>query len=622
MSETGFTEEGYVPRDPIQLMEQYEDIASDIMGPIDYGPGSLLYQIFKVCRNREYEMELQIESMVNNMTLENARGIWLDKHGQNRGVFRKGSQKSEGTVYLTVEPPELGSTYQLRGITYFSSDDQSFERSEGPYSVRRYITITRGKTSKDGLPNPYVSITGVGFINSDSDGNGTSYTGDTTFDPDNQYFEWIDEPSISTGDKYYVEVTTGMTISDDVVAVEGGTGANVGSHMINSFTDNTSPYVPNSSIVDNPAPTFGGSDEEPDDVYRDRIERAENSRFTLKNIRSIAEGINGVKAAYVYNADMTDHATITGTWSYDTDGMTDGIEVSGTYSHVSGEMWNQEFSPNEGIPNITRLVLYGKRIGHPPPMVVGLLQKGESTYETSGTFDTYDVKPPATGYQDLSVNLEYMDMDHTENYQFDFWCAEKTGFEDLSDFENDYWYLVTGGISGTLAGEHQLNDMTGEYHDNLMFKTRAAQAGVKIDLALKDGYQFSNIESELNNYLDDVYGSGYAVAGMDYIIDEATEVDIYAKATLYVDPESLTSWSEVKGRVDNKIEKYINGLRPGDNVVYSKVYYNIMRVPEIWRVSDFYIYEDGGSYLRDEDINIRRGEIANWKSSEDNFDRG
>lgn len=621
MSETGFTDEGYIPRDPIELMEQYENIASDIMDPIDYGPGSLLYQIFKVCRNREYQMELQIESMVNNMTLDNARGVWLDKHGQNRGVFRKGEQKSEGTVYLTLEPPELGSTYQLRGITYFSRDGQSYERTEGPYSVRKYVAITRGKTSKDGLPNPYVSITGIGFINSQVDGSGTSYTGDVTFDSTNQYFEWTGT-GISTGNEYYVEVTTGMTISDDVASVSEGTGTNIGAHMIESFSDTIGTYIPNSSTVDNPAPMFGGAEEESDDDYRARIQKAENSRFTIPNIRSIAEGINGVRAAYVYNASMTDHATITGTWGYDTSTMTEGIEVSGAYSQVSGAMWNQEFSPNEGIPTITKLILYGKRIGHPPPMVVGLIQEGESIYETSGVFDTYDVQPPATGYQDLTVNLEYLDMDHTENYQFDFWCADKTGFETLSDFENDYWYLVTGGISGTLAGKQQLNDLTGNYHDNLMFKTKAAQAGIKIDLALNDGYQFSNVETKLNNYLDDVYGSGYAVAGMDYIINEATEVDIYAKATLYIDPESTTSWSEIKGRVDNKIENYVNGLRPGDNVVYSKVYYNIMRVPEIWRVSDFYIYEDGGDYLQDEDINIKEGEIANWKSSEDNFDRG
>jgi len=283
-------------------------------------------------------------------------------------------------------------------------------------------------------------------------------------------------------------------------------------------------------------------------------------------------------------------------------------------------MWSQRFLPSHGIIGLKKVVLRGKRTGYPPPLVVGLREENSAAYAASGIFDTYDVTPPAGSYQDFEIKIKYLDLDHTEPYRLDFWCSEKTGASGAGYWDNNHWVLATGiGQSGNMGADISgyLIDPAGNYDvsGNLIMKTQYGAAAFKIDLAVKDGFNYAEIESALDNKLDWAAGSGFAPIGVDYSINQATEVPIYYNCTVYIKPTALSSLTTIKDRVDVAVQTYVDGLDPGENVIYSEIYRKIMNDEDIWRITDLRIYESGGSYLEDEDIYIAENEVSVFRGS-------
>ena len=66
----------------------------------------------------------------------------------------------------------------------------------------------------------------------------------------------------------------------------------------------------------------------------------------------------------------------------------------------------------------------------------------------------------------------------------------------------------------------------------------------------------------------------------------------------------------IKDRIDTSIEGYVEGLRPDENVVYSNMYYTLMKDKDVWRIDDLQIWESGGTHLSNEDIHIGESEVA------------
>lgn len=622
---TGFVSGAFYMRNPYDIELDYQRSASGILEEVNFSPGDVLYQLMKIFKMREYQMELYINSIVSGLSVQNAYGDFLDKHGEAKGIFRKGEQKAGGYVHLTVDPPDAGDTYDLYGTQYLTKTNITFDRSNsGNQVINRYIAITRGQGTHDGLPLPFVWITGIGYINNQSDGAGaTDYT--PTWNQTQQFFNWSGVADGTTGMTYYIEVTGSMRTRDDVVAQVAGTGSNVGANTITSWTNNAT--LPTDTTVNNPYSLTGGGDIESDDYFRERIIRATNRNFTLENIRSMAEGIQGIRAAHVYQAIGTDLYTVNGTWSTEVTGVTaSGIKITGNYSgasdldYVSGALWSQKFTPSHGIIGMKRVVLRGKRVGYPPPLVAALREESAALYCASGIFDTYDMSPPASSYQDMNINIDYLDLDHTEAYRLEFWCSEKTGASGVSYWDENYWTLATGiDISGNMGADNSglLYDPAGaeDVSGNLLMKTQYGAAAFKIDLAVKDGYVYDDLETELDDKLDWVDGSGYAPIGVSYSINEATEVPIYYVATVYVKKTSLSTTTAIKDRIDLSVETYVEGLDPGENVIYSEIYKTIMDDGDIWRITDLKIYESGGSQLEDEDIHIADNEVPVFEGS-------
>jgi len=618
---TGFTTGGFVLRDPIQIELDYQNYASGVLEEINFSPGDLLYQLLKIVKMREYQMELNINAITSGLSAQTAYGDFLEKLCLGRGIFKKEQQKAGGFVHLQFNPPDVGDSYNLIGTQYLTKTNKIFERSNDTNLViNRYIPITRGQGMVDPLPSPYMWITGIGYINNEYDGSGeTDYA--PVYNNTYQYMDWNGITGGTTGMTYYVEITGLMKINDDVAAQVVGTGSNVGANTVIDWTNNAT--LPSDTTVNNPYSLTGGSDWESDEDLKERYLRATNRTFTLANIRSLAEGIQGVRSAHVYQALGTDRTTVSGDWVETTTDMASGINITGQYSGnydvVSGGLWSQRFTPTEGIIGMKKVIFRGKRTGFPPPLVVGLRTTSDVRYLASGIFDTYDVSPPASNVQDYEINIKYLDLDHTRTYRLELWCADKTGASGAGYWTTNYWTLITGEQSGNMG-----TDITGFLYDsgdvgnnygNLLMKTQYGASAFKVDLAVKDGFSYNDLETILDGKLDWVDGSGYAPVGIDYLINQATDVPIYYNCTIYIRPNTLISTNAIKDRINVEIERYIEGLDPGDNVIYSEVYYRIMNDSDVWRIDDLQIYESGGTHLEDEDIYIKDNEVAVFKSS-------
>ncbi|MHA1155039.1 MAG: baseplate J/gp47 family protein [Candidatus Heimdallarchaeota archaeon] len=619
MSEFGFTSGGFIARTPQDIELDYQDTASGVYEEINYGPGSPLYQLGKVIKIREYQMELFLRAIVSGLSVLTAYGAFLDALGESKGVLRNGPLYAGGFTNLMFPPPDVGSTYNIQGITYYTNTNLAFERAvSGARVISRAIPIVRGSAMTDPLPQPYINISGIGYIDSASDGSGL-YDYNPSFNTAYQYFDWNDNTgaNATTGMIYYVEVTEQVKIKDEINATYRGTTHNVGANTIVRWSNPIS--LSSSASVNNPYSITGGSNWESDNDYRSRLIRVPPRNFTLGAIRAIAEDIDGVRSAHVYQAKGLDKTSVSGDWDVTTPDYISGVQITGIYSGahdiVSGGLWSQRFSSSHGIITLKNTVFRGYRVGFPPPLVVGLRNVTQQSYLNSGIFDTFSVTPPASNIQDLVVYMGYMDLDYTKTYALEFWCRDKTGAVGSEYWDSNYWVLITGSMSGSLGNGDSytglLIDPTGLSHEsNTLFKTEYGAAAFKIDVAIKDGYGYQEIAGFIDEKLDWVEGSGFAPVGVDYAIREATQINIFVTATLYIRKTTISTFSAIGDRIAGKIEQYIESLQPGENVIYSEIYRIIMDDSDTWRLDELEIFEQGGTHLEDEDVYIKEEEVA------------
>ena len=301
MSSTGFTADGFFRRTQIQIYNDYKDAASGVYEELNLGPGSAPYQLAKIIGYRERAVELLLESMVSGMAIDSAYGDFLEKHGIEKGIFRKGPQKAGGYARLAFNAVAPADTpVNLLGTNYSTADGKVYNRSvtEVGKLIPSYIGMTRGVRSFDGLPAPYEYIAATGYVSVNILGTGTAY--DPIFNVETQTFDWRSATSYpATGATYYVGISgVSIIVKDDIAASEEGTGYNVGGNTIVNWSSNAT--LPTDTTVNNPYDITGGADFESDDEYRERIKRAVDRDYTFPKITSTAESINGVRAVLVY----------------------------------------------------------------------------------------------------------------------------------------------------------------------------------------------------------------------------------------------------------------------------------------------------------------------------------
>ena len=619
---TGFTTGGFYRRTQLQIIDDFIAAASGVWEEFNLGPGGIGYQLGKIVSIREREMELLLEQMVSGLSIETAQGDFLEKLLIDKGIFRKGPQKAGGFVTLAftgLAPSD--AVIDLKGIYYTNNEGKKYYRASTGVTqkVYSYIPIVRSVQGFDGLPSPFTYIEGTGYCKNQNLGTGTAY--DPTFNATTQIFDWRNATSYpATGATYYVGISGYIiNISDDISAETGGTGYNVGTNTIIKWSNNTT--LPSNTTVNNSTNITGGADWESDAELRKRGKAAASRTFTEQKIRDICENINGVRAAYVYQVVGTDRYSNNGSWSAHATGFTNGITITRIFSGadsgdmVSGAQYNQRFSPGDGIMGMNKVTFKGRRVGFPPDLIVGLRVPSDSSYEASGVYDTYDVTPPASDWQDIEVDLQYLDLSSSETYSLDFWCAEKSGASGSAFWAANYWVLATGlaqsgnlGVGDDYSGLLYVGETVAAEDCNLIFKTQYGANAVNIDIAVKDGYSYAEIESDVDSKLDWIDGEGHMMAGINYSINQATPIYIYYSVTAYLEPNTDRASAQV--RVDGEVEKYVEALKPGDNIVYSQIYKTIMQDEKIWRIDDLSIWESGGAHSSGIDISIAKQEIV------------
>lgn len=604
---TGFSETGFVPRTALEILAEYEDHFSDVYEAINYSPGTWMGQLAKLIALREWKIEQLVARAIEAITIEGAYGEFLEMHGYNIGIYKKGQQYAEGHTEITVDVPT--SDVSLYGTIYTSQDGKNFYNNNLNSIVPSVIEMIRTSGSDyDKLPSPYSNLYDISWANSQSDSGGTSYT-EFEWSLGDQWIQWTGSTQPSPNNKYYIGCSGYITVSDEIIAAEAGTGYNVGVGAITSFSNNADLNNLNPTIT-NLNPTTGGTEEEEDEEFKERIWKAKRRNFTLGKVKDIVSNIDGIRGLRIYQSVGTDQYSLSD-WSQST-GYTGYVIVTGNSGYVGYEELNQRFVPGTGIVAFNKVVVFGRRVGEPPDLICELYI-GDS-FLASGRFKTYSTDPYSpTGWQDLIIPIKYNGLDRSHTHKLYFGCADPTiETGNSSWWTGNYWCLSTGEVAGTFATTGELYSGTICLDTNMIIKTQFGGSAYNIDVALEQGYNIELVTTGIENVLSTEEGSGFSPLGIQYVISQCIEISIECRGTIFL--SETATITTIRNRVESSIDSHLENLEPGEDVIYSKLYSIVMNDPEIWKLAGFEIRISGNTWV-DTDIKIRDQEIAVLSSS-------
>ena len=607
----GYDDDGFTPKSLTDIIVEKEEEAKDIFDIVNHSISDPLWQWLKIVCQERLEIETMHEIAAYMFDITNAVGAFLDKHGIECGITRKGATKAQGYVEMIITI--AGASISIPLGTQFTSTLNSYT-SDAITIVPLILEMTKTKTgiSYDYFPTYIDKITTSGIAEIKLDNGDVVDPADYSVDP--TYLNniiWVTGSSsyLEEDEIYTVKFTGNMTIRIEVSSVANGDDAN---SLIGDVT--TSTDFP-TNIVTNRAAIDGGMDKESDTDYRERLLSARRRTFTLGSVKDIILGIEGVRSAKVYQSMGVDQTSIA---DWDSKGTGQILKVTG-----QRPLFSQSFVPGNLVATLGRITLYGKPYNLPPPIYIGVKRDLESF--ATGTYFDYvkvertDLDPTVTGYKDIPFDLKYNDLDKTKTYRFDIWCEDPGSF----DWDNNYWEIVTSteGYREDIRGTLFNIDGDGNYNatgTDTVFKTHFKGAGFNAVVATEDGYGFNNIKLDIEEKLDDIDNGGYSPICIQSYISDADEILINVKATIYI--STLADFSTVRTEVEDNIETYLENLDVGDNVVYAKIHNEIMKHSQVTNLKDLLIKRaDTGSY--DElDLSILDNEIPDLGSS--SFQRG
>jgi len=615
---TGYDDDGFTPKTLTEIITEKEEEAKNIFDIVNHSISDPLWQWLKIVCQERLEIEGMHEIAAYMFDIQNAVGAFLDKHGIECGILRKGATKAQGYVEMVITMGDASISIPLG--THFTSTLNTYT-SDAITIIPLILEMTKTKTgiSYDYFPTYIDAITTSGIVEIKlSNGD---VVGVDVGDPDDYFVDptylnniiWVEESDVylEEGEKYTVKFTGLMTIRIEVSSVETGDGSNAIISDITTCTEFPSNPVSNKAAID------GGLDKETDTNYRERLLGARRRNFTLGSVKDIILGIEGVRSAKVYQAVGVDQTSIAN-W----DSMSTGQSIK-----VTGQrpLYSQSFVSGDLVATLGRITLYGKPYNLPPAIYIGI-KRDLPSFATGIYFDYIkvertDLDPAISGFRDIPFNLIYNDLDKTKTYRFDIWCEDPGGG---FDWANNYWELATsdegyrGDIRGTLFA---IDNATG-YNDmtplDAVFKTHFNGAGFNAVIATEDGYGFTNIKIDIELKLDDIDSGGYSPICIQPYITEAEEILINVKATIYI--SELADFDTVRIEIEDNIETYLENLDVGDNVVYAKIHQEIMKHTQVTNLKELLIkIADVGSY--DElDLPILDSQIPDLGSS--SFQRG
>ena len=601
-----YDDDGYTKKTETEIMLEKEALYKDLFTTINNSVSDVQWQWIKLQLFERMEIETLNEVASEMMSITDAQGAFLDKWGIECGIERKDETKAQGYVELT---------YNIQGILFTVPEGTQFSSSTNVYvsddevEIPTIITMTKTKTgeSDDYFSSDIESVASVvqildenlNLISSDY------YTFDETY---YNNIQWTSGSSaiIIENEIYYVYVNGNVVKRIEVTSSDIGVETNAIVATVTTCIDYPTLTCTNREEI------VGGAEQESDADYRERLLVARRRTFTLGSIRDIILGLAGVRAAKVFQNVGTDQTSVA-----DWDDPTRGANVP--LSGYLAPMYSQAFVPGDQIATLGRITLYGRPVNDPPAIYCGL-KANVAGYDIDDYFDyisveKYELDPSVTGDRDIEFNLLYNSMDKTKTYRFDVWCAnpENSSF----DWSTHHWLLSTtteqyrtdargmfyhhaGGDNWTAQG----NDI------DLMFKSSFNGAGFTAVVATEDGYGFDgdgNIKEQVENYLDYIEEGGYSPICIQAYIVEADEVLIDVKGVIYI--TTLADFQDVRRDIITCIETYLENLDVGDNVVYSRIFQEIMSNTQVWKLEDLYIKRADAGDWGQIDLGILEDEI-------------
>lgn len=600
--EKGYTDEGFYPIDIATFLKEKEDEAVDIFETLNKSISDPLWQWLKIIGMERIEIELMHETAMKMLSIQEAVGTFLDKHGIECNIERKGESKSEGYVDVSAIINGIGIT--MPAGTKFASASQNYI-SDAEATIPYTVTMTKNLT---GASNDYFPST-VSYVNEiekikDDVGNVIStsyYTLNTTY---HNHIVWTEESdTVLNENSIYIVYLKGQTtkrveVSSELTGID--TIATVGT--VTTCVDYPSLSCTNSEDID------GGADDEVDEAYRIRLLAAHRRNFTLGSIKDIVMGLDSVRTCKVYQDVGTDQYSVSD-WDNPTVGGV--LKINKTFPQ-----FQQAFVPGTRVVTLGRITIFGKPYNNPPALYCGV-KTNKDAYSAGDYYDyialhKWDIDPTVTGMRDLKFDVKHNGLDITKTYRFDLWCEDPD--EESFDWDINYWEIQTSieGYRADDRGALFVSNDSGVSYDasgsiDLMFKTHFKGAGFSIIVAPEDGYGFENIKPEIEDYMDYVDKGGYSPVCIQSIITEATEIYIDIEGTVYI--SALADWDNVRREIEENIETYLEDLEVGDNVVYARIHQEIMKHIQVINLKDLKIKRKYVGSYDELDLAISNDEI-------------
>ena len=610
-----FDDDGFSPRTSIQIIEDYEEKAKDLFTTVNFSPSSLMWQQMKIHALDEYYYETLLETAAEQMSMQEAVGAFLDRHGIECGIKRRGARHAQG--YVDVTATIIGAPIHVGEGAEFKSSLNSY-RSDENTTIDYMISLTKTKTgeSYDYFSSDYPYIGSIVEIRDENNNvlSTSYYEFDTTY---HNNIHWLEASSaaLQENSNYRVQITGRVDRRVEVTSVESGVVSNAKVGEVS--TSVTYPFL----TVTNSVGISGGINKELDDKYKTRLLNARRRNFTLEKVESIANDIDGMRSATTYQDKGVDQTSVV---DWDNPTLSTDVRVD-SYNPT----YSQSFVPGDLVLSLGRITLKGKPINSPPPIRCGvrlnLASTGQYLPDAISMIAEEDLDPTVTGYYDINFDLKYNSLDKTKTYRFDLWCHPSEDGATGIDFSTNYWTIRTTTEQYGVGGSNRYNLYRysgGEINMgtgvDLMFKSWYNGAAYTVTMATDDGFGFENLKLELDEMLDYVDGGGLSPIGIQYTIQEADEINVDIRGIIYVD--TLADFATVREDVIKNIETYLESLSAGENVIYAKMEYEIMRHPSVTNQKELYIKRADSTIWHQDDLPILENEIADLGSR--NLQRG
>jgi len=188
-----FSYSGYVPETIDEIFIRMSAELKSVLPSINLNPDNLVYQWLKGEAKEKYYLQQNILDATNNITPISASGVFLDKHGIERGIKRKKAAFANGEVLATWVPD---NTIVPEGSKFATANSKSYVSTE-PITFVDKLVMTRLGGSQDDIPSGFKNLYLSGFF---SDADYETWIDGSFYSYANDIVTWSNTGYLASGD--------------------------------------------------------------------------------------------------------------------------------------------------------------------------------------------------------------------------------------------------------------------------------------------------------------------------------------------------------------------------------------------------------------------------------------